>query len=464
MYYYNRSIFCYILYFVAFCILLSSCTKFLDKKQDLTAVIPSSLPDLQALMDAGAMIGLGTPALGEASSDEYYMDDDVLNSFTKEALDLYSWTPVVAGENSPNDWHNSYVPVYYSNLALDLLTKIKVNSSNSNDWNNVKGSALFYRSYYFLGLLWQYAKAYDQNTAKTDYGIVLRMSSDFNIPSKRATCEASYLQVIKDVKAAIVLLPDFPQVPTRPSKGAGYGLMARCYLSMRDYKHALSYADSALGLNRKLIDFNDIKDIRGDEVNDVNINPFKRYNEETIFYSLLSVDYDVLIGSGNVDTTLLSLYNKYDLRKNFYYGEKGSGEVYKGSYSGDTYYRFTGIATDELYLIRAECLVRNGEVSKGLDVLNTLLQNRYITGHFVPFINLSQSEALAAVLRERRKELYCRGNRWSDIKRLNKEGAGIVLRRKVNGVEYKLEPDANFYAIPIPDDIIKITGIPQNEP
>ena len=63
---------------------------------------------------------------------------------------------------------------------------------------------------------------------------------------------------------------------------------------------------------------------------------------------------------------------------------------------------------------------------------------------------------------ERRKELTKRGVRWIDIKRVNKEGANIILKRVEDEGVYTLLPDANFYALPIPDDIIKQTGMPQN--
>ena len=63
---------------------------------------------------------------------------------------------------------------------------------------------------------------------------------------------------------------------------------------------------------------------------------------------------------------------------------------------------------------------------------------------------------------ERRKELIFRGLRWIDIKRLNLEGANIEQRRFLDGKEYILEPNSNRYALPLPDDIIRLTWMEQN--
>jgi starch-binding outer membrane protein, SusD/RagB family len=63
---------------------------------------------------------------------------------------------------------------------------------------------------------------------------------------------------------------------------------------------------------------------------------------------------------------------------------------------------------------------------------------------------------------ERRKELTMRGLRWIDIKRLNKEGAGIVLKRLIGDKTYTLQPNDPRYALPLPADIILNTGMQQN--
>lgn len=440
--------------------ILPACKKFLDKKQNDAEVVPSTLTDVQALMDNAELTGYISPSYPEASSDEYYLSDAIFNSFPTVYQEFYLWQKPTVPDGSSNDWGDSYHAIYDANLALDLLNSIDRGATNGQQWDNVKGSALFFRAYHFLNLLWEYAKAYDSTTADKDFGIALRLTSDFNVPSTRATNQQSYNQVISDAKASLPLLPAYPFVLTRPSKTAAYGLLARCYLSMRDYKNALLYSDSCLQLNNNLIDFNADDDIVGNLLADA---PFKKFNKETIFYCEMNYEYDIFTYTGFVDSTLVSSYQLNDLRKVAYLSNDGTGHFYfKAPYTGSSYINFTGIATDEMYLTRAECYIRIGEIQKGLNDLNSLLAKRYKTGTYTPLVGLSQNVALAKVLMERKKELLFRGNRWMDIKRLNKEGANIVLERIVGGQKYTLQPNAGFYAIPLPDDIVKITGMPQN--
>jgi hypothetical protein len=90
------------------------------------------------------------------------------------------------------------------------------------------------------------------------------------------------------------------------------------------------------------------------------------------------------------------------------------------------------------------------------------LATRYKAGTYKPYLLTGAGEVLKLILSERRKELVYRGLRWMDIKRLNLEGQEIVLKRLVDGKEYRLVPNENRYALPLPADIVRIAGIPQN--
>lgn len=85
-----------------------------------------------------------------------------------------------------------------------------------------------------------------------------------------------------------------------------------------------------------------------------------------------------------------------------------------------------------------------------------------MTGTFVPEVANDKDEAIARVLLERRKELLFRGLRWMDVKRLNKDNANISFSRTIAGETFILPPNDDRWALPLPDDIIKLTGMQQN--
>jgi len=458
MKYINENRILYVILICTLCFSLNACNKYLDAKQDSTLVVPSTLWDLQALLDEDALMNGRTPAQMEASSDEYFLSTEEFGYLDQDSQYAYLWLQYLTA--SGKDWGDAYVGVYNSNLALELIQKIKRNKDNKDNWDNVKGSALFYRSYNFLNLLWSFTVAYDSSSARMELGIPLRKSSNFNIRSVRATNEASYNQVIYDTKEAIPLLPDYPRVLTRPSKEAAYGLLARCYLSMRKYKDALLYADSSLNLNHQLMDYNGDSDIpEGIEAS----KPFNQLNKETIFYSLMNGNYYsyITLEIGSIDTAIIKLYDPNDLRLTAFYKDNALGfKSFKGCYG--TNYMFSGITTAEMLLIRAECYIREGDIAKGVADLNTLRAKRFASKDFVKIKMTTMKEALDFALNERRRELVMRGLRWMDLKRLNKEGRGIELKRFIDGKTYILLPNAYYYALPLPSDIIKLTGMPQN--
>jgi hypothetical protein len=141
---------------------------------------------------------------------------------------------------------------------------------------------------------------------------------------------------------------------------------------------------------------------------------------------------------------------------------QGGYHSFKGQYSANPYAFFSGITVPEMMLTKAECGARLGQWQAAMDDLNKLLPYRYVTGTFIPLSANTQAQAIAIVLLERRKELTMRGLRWIDIKRLNKEGANILLKRVVGTETFLLPPGDNRYALPLPKDIVDLTGMQQN--
>jgi tetratricopeptide (TPR) repeat protein len=443
---------------LAVCLVFTnSCKKFLEEKSDKKLLIPSTLPQLQSLLDNYSTMNSNYCGAGVASADNYYWTDDGYNAMDYDYdKRMYIWGKdnLFALGTDGNDWSYCYNAVYAANSVIDLLSKISRTSSHQAIWDDIKGQALFFRGSRYLDAAFIWTLAYDALSAPTDLGLPLRLGTDFNEPSVRSTLQQTFMQVIADVKAAISLLPVTSVTIYRPSKPAAYGLLARAYLSMNDYENAGLYADSCLRLYNQLIDYNSLSPSSS--------HPVIKLNVETMFYSGIATSYPLTYASVPVDSSLYNSYDSNDLRKTVFFRSKGDGTYsFKGSYTGGSVL-FSGIATDEIYLIRAECLARKGNTQSALDNLNALLINRWKAGTFVPVEAISAAEALNIILQERRKELLMRGLRWPDVKRLNKTGAGISLYRIINGEKYTLAPGDPRFALPIPEDVIEQSSIQQN--
>ncbi len=436
-----------------------SCKKYLDVKSDAKLVVPKTLQDLQGLLDDASVMNLRTtPSLGESSADDYFWLPATYQSQPIIAQQMYTWLPV--DFTFGNDWNLAYQAIYNTNLSLSLLSDVQRNGSNAIAWDNVKGSALFYRSYYFLSLLAQFAKAYDSATADTDYGIVLKLNADFNEKSVRASVADCYNRIISDLELSLLLLPERPIITTRPSKVAAYALMARAYLYKRDYSNSLKYANEALKLQSTLMNYN------GDEsINSLTANvTFRKFNKETIFYTEMGTNITLhLTTRARIDSNLYVSYHQSDLRKKAFFRLVSGYQQFKGSYAANATTLFSGLAVDEMYLTRAESYAYLGQIDLAMKDMDELLKSRWDKAAIYQPINITdRALALSFIRKERRKELLMRNLRWMDVKRWNKEGEGIVLRRKVNGAEILLQPNANYYALPIPKDVVLASGIPQN--
>lgn len=434
-----------------------SCKKdFLDIKPSKTLVVPQTLQDLQALLDNTTMMNFTMPYLGEASSDDYYLTYNTWNTLSAaDNKNAYVWVKdIYAASPTVLDWDNRYRQVFYANVVLEGLDKLSEAEKIKPDFAREKGSALFYRAFAFYQMAQLFCKPYSA-TAETDLGIPLRLQSDINIKSTRATVEQTYQQILADLKSAVYLLPGTPSVKTRPSKPAAYALIAKTLLLMQNYAAAKNYADSCIAQPVKLIDYNSL--------NTSASYPFARFNDEVIFHCKMTTIVSFSSSRLIIDSTLYLSYSASDLRSKLFFKLTGVNETYKGSYDGSSAF-FSGIATDEIYLLRAECSARTGNVAMAMTDLNTLLKNRYLQGSFASVSAPNTQQAIGLILKERRKELLFRGIRWQDLRRLNLDpNYAITLTRNLNGQFYSLPPNSLRYVLPIPDNVIQLSGIQQNE-
>ena len=438
--------------------LLISCEKdFLSIKSDKSLVVPATLQDFQALLNNADVMNVGMPNLGEISADDYYLKYDTWNMLSQpKEKNGYIWAKdIYEGTNTFGDWIDRYQQVFYANNVLEGLDKIK-NIDDPKGSNEIKGSALFFRAYGFYQIAQIFCAPYSASSANEGLGIPLRLKSDINLPSTRATIKQTYAQIVSDLTESVHFLPSVVSYKTRPDKTASYAMLSKVYLVMQDYDRSLLFADSAIMQpNHELIDFNDI---------DLSASyPMQQYNSEVIFQSTLDYSSNFSASRINIDSSLFELYADNDVRKVAWFRITNGHLIFKGNYNGSSPFFFSGLGLDEAYLNKAECLSRIGKLEEAMNTLNTLLEKRFIAGTFTPLVASDTHKALQLILQERRKELLLRGIRWSDLRRLNLDPTtSKTLYRALNGHTYELKANSLNYVLPIQDDVIRLSGISQN--
>lgn len=441
--------------FASLLLLQFSCKKYLDKKPDQTLAVPSTLDDLQRLLDAGQVNG--SPGYAELVADNFYLTDArwgiagagerLSYIWDRDAMPGYSYV-----------WNNAYSSVYTANFVLDYLPGISITPSEHARRDRIKGAALYFRAYQFYQTAQLFCKPYS-NSSSSDAGIVLRLTSGVAGRSVRATVQETYDQVVGDLKTAADLLPDVESFNTRPTRPAAYALLARVYLSMRDYANAKVYAEKSLAIKNTLLDYNT-------RASSGYTLPLFLSNPEILCMAQAVIPDELKAPNAIIDTTLYASYSSDDLRKIVFFQPNGSKFSWKGCYMPDAGVGpdriMDGLCVDEVYLILAECEARAGHKDAAMMALNTLLRARWKTGLFNDLTAIDAADALDQVLIERRKELLFRNLRWSDLRRFNLEGANITLKRIINGTSYTLPPNDLRWVLLIPDLETSRSGIPQN--
>src|SRR5690606_27846945 len=90
------------------------------------------------------------------------------------------------------------------------------------------------------------------------------------------------------------------------------------------------------------------------------------------------------------------------------------------------------IAVPEMMLIVAECHARLNQKDQALKLLNTLRKKRFALEDFKELQAATAEDALKLVIKERRMELFGKGLRWFDMKRLDKDPRFAKTYKRAN--------------------------------
>lgn len=467
----------------------SSCSDFL-KETSQDEIKPSNVEDLRALMNSDAYpYVLLSDVYLSLLSDEY-TSNGIKNrdyeSYQKNGTAIFTWNPEMfdGKEMFPNDansWHTYYQKIKGCNVVKDYLSKV---SGTERDKNALLGQVLFLRAYYYMKLVMIYGRPYNEATLDPEKALgvplILKMEVTDNYPS-RNTLKEVYDQIESDfLEAANLLAANYkPTSVFRVGAPTVYAMLSRFYLyrSMNgDMAKVVTYATKAMEEGPALTNLYSVKSHFGSAgIYDT------EFSKEALwiygYSSLLSnTYYSNTATAGNIlpytlSNDLMSLYDQTnDLRyQSYIYKSKdfSTGLEY-GLCSNKVglsqiNYGDHGIRTGEVYINRAEALIRLYKVSnddsqriQALKDLNDLRRSRYEQNTYTTPIALTDADALLKIcLEERRRELCLEeGLRWFDIKRLGLSVTHTYIDAEDNKKVYTLKSGDLLYALPIPHTAI----------
>lgn len=434
-------------------ILYTGCHKsFLSERSDMAKAVPESLADLQAMMDNTVMMNESSKILATIGADEYYYSIAEWNNVGSPVYrNGYLWEKEVFNGEESEDWNYAYRKILYCNIVIEKLVNIIPNKREQPLFEIVKGTALFHRSMAFYDLMQLFAHPYIPDAENKDLGIVLKLTSDIEERLNRSTVDECYSQIFSDLKESIELLPAKVTQKNRPSKFAPMALLSRLYLNMGKYREAIDLAEEII-IQYPLLDYTIYQKIGTNSFpSDANDN------SEVIFRSMIR--YSISQLNYTLSDDLLSLFDVDDHRSRLFLRVNRDKQVFAGSYYGNTT-SFSGLASDEVFLILIECNIHLGRHQRARDLLEKFQKKRYNNVQ----IDIPDDMLLDALFNERRKQLMFRGLRWEDLRRLNftlGKNHNIV-RPKIEEHEYILEAKSLKYIWPLPNSAVELGGLEQN--
>ncbi|EHQ27409.1 putative outer membrane starch-binding protein [Mucilaginibacter gracilis] len=352
-----------------------------------------------------------------------------------------------------NYWSPTYSKIYALNLAIEGINTTPSKLYFKNQW---LGECYFLRAFDYYYLTSLYGDA------------ALALTSDFNVTSKlsRAPQSQVYGQIISDLLKAKSLLPtDFmngygtaTSDRARPNRYAAEAMLAKMYLTTRDWTNAAAMADSVIS-NTTLFKMvapasvfltNSAETIWAmATTNDVPTNEYTIYNNA--MPAITATDPVKLNVFGQLTNSLRLSFEANDAR----YTNWVRSTTYTGITPNATYYfpnkyksnvigneRSVILRLAEMYLIRAEARAQLKNITGAQADINVVRTRAGLPNTTAGM----QTDLLTAVAQERRVELFTEmGNRFFDLRRTGTLDA-TMLALKGSGVwaSYK-----QFWPIPL---------------
>jgi outer membrane murein-binding lipoprotein Lpp len=267
----------------------------------------------------------------------------------------------------------------------------------------------------------------------------------------RASVAQVYTQILSDLDKAASMITNATDT-RRATVDAVTALRARVLFYKGDYAGALTAANTVLaGRDALTVPFADLFTATGDDTDeDIFRVAFTAAQSNSLGYYWLQAGRH----EARVTTNLYNAFEPGDLRKVVTTTPRSSGST---TYQGNKYPTTAGtehphvIRLAELVLIKAEVLARQSDLAGAVAEYNKVRLRAGLAEHTLGTEVTTQSDVLAAILKERRLELALEGDRWPDLVRLGLAGTVKTLAK----------PGYTLFPIPL-RDMTTTPGLTQN--
>ncbi len=432
---------------------LSSCQDYLNV-QPKELFIPKTMQDYEELSSNPSYKTNDNGYLERLSDGIFLPDATVKGGMNSTSSKTYIWAPeYYLNRESDGAWNGNYNNIFNANIILQNLDGVEGGTPDRK--KVVRANALCNRAYAYFNLVQLYAPYYAEATAASDLAVPMVIVPDLEAKSKRATVKEIYDLILSDLTEAIPSLPEKAQNVYRNNRASGYGILARIYLSLGQYEKAAENAREALKYNNTLFDYNSIAFENPDKpaLGWAKV-PLQYEHPEMIGY--FSASFNTILYNSYISPDLLEVFDKKDLRLKFGWSEtdrqgKPVTEPYPIYINMPINYN---IAVPEMMLIVAEADARANRISQALAQLNTLRKKRFAPADYKDLTATNKDEALKLVINERRIELFGKGLRWFDMKRLDKDPMFAKTYKRANTYqEFKLEKGSPNFVSQIPGNV-----------
>ena len=488
-----------LLYLVVAALLFASCNDFLSERPTKSSnIVPSTVEDMESILAGMWWYACESFNLVYAGGDvdlNAELERRVPGSYLIEMVQAATWEREFSNTRRDDMWLYRYQNIFHSNLVFYYIDKIEATDAQR---EMIKAKASFRRAFSYMELLNIYTLPYCSANLN-EPGLVLANSIGFDYSLERASLKDTYDFIEKDIlealKIKVELRNKFGQGSMfRVTIAAANALASKFYLMKHDYANAKKYAQAALDKygEENIMDYNRIGYsprvdkgkiiIDGKEIAYEVKYPNTQFGYD--YYSDWTEDYfdgaayssrfggfspDLIPSPGLIDCFGADGEPEMDARWKYFYVKYYT--YLNGKPVDVPYYMHPGTYTmtvPEMLLTVAECEARAGDFNKGVSLVNRLRAKRIDPAGRVNLTAATREEAIAIVIRERRRELGPL-KRLFDVRRYNSndyEADNTTLVQNFysytpSGVDvtsgikrYELKPGDRRYAAMIPDSDI----------